>query len=396
VLLDASALEEGDGGEIVVWSDINNPSSYTEARGTLLARGGLQGGNGGRIETSGYHLDVAGIDINLAPFLPSYAAGEWLIDPFNITIVSGGMPTVNPGWSNPYQSGNGSWINAADIVSALNSANVSITTGDSSSPGLEAGSITISDPLVTNTNSNTLELTAASQIDINADITRSGDGDLILNAGTVTGSSNVSLNGGTFTINQSGNSTYSGQIKSVDSSFTKAGVGELILSGIQTYEGPTNVNSGTLLVQGSLSNNTDVAIASGATYRLGSNDQIQSVGGAGTLDLGIYALAVANTADLSLTGLSGASSSAFTKAGTGSLNLIGDNDLALMVPTMLIPIIHISLKMVVERSKLMSPAQCRYMVSLVVPVVLRRQVKVHFLCPVLILFQGQQVLMRVV
>ena len=39
-LLDASAIEDGDGGEIVVWSDITNPDSLTSVAGILLAKGG--------------------------------------------------------------------------------------------------------------------------------------------------------------------------------------------------------------------------------------------------------------------------------------------------------------------------------------------------------------------
>jgi len=65
-LLDASALVSGNGGTIVAWSDISNPSSLTEVYGTLLSRGGKDAGNGGRIETSGYRLIVDGITVNAA------------------------------------------------------------------------------------------------------------------------------------------------------------------------------------------------------------------------------------------------------------------------------------------------------------------------------------------
>ena len=55
-VLDASATVNGDGGEIVVWSDITDPQSLTAVAGSLWARGGSEGGDGGAIETSGYRV----------------------------------------------------------------------------------------------------------------------------------------------------------------------------------------------------------------------------------------------------------------------------------------------------------------------------------------------------
>ena len=54
VVLDASATGNGDGGTVVAWSDTANSASTTQVYGTLLARGGVDGGNGGRVETSGF------------------------------------------------------------------------------------------------------------------------------------------------------------------------------------------------------------------------------------------------------------------------------------------------------------------------------------------------------
>ena len=56
--VDASSIKYGIGGEIVVWSDIHNKFGKTTVEGTLLAKGGLEGGDGGRIETSGYRLEI--------------------------------------------------------------------------------------------------------------------------------------------------------------------------------------------------------------------------------------------------------------------------------------------------------------------------------------------------
>ena len=87
VVLDASSIDDGDGGEIVVWSDITNTSSLTKVSGQLLAEGGVNGGHGGRIETSGATLDVDGIRVHVQS-LEGWSSGKWLLDPFDYTIDS--------------------------------------------------------------------------------------------------------------------------------------------------------------------------------------------------------------------------------------------------------------------------------------------------------------------
>lgn len=93
--LDASATGSGNGGEIVVRSDVSNPASATRAHGTFVAQGGPSGGNGGRIETSGSWLDVVGVSANTAA--PQGAAGVWLLDPQNVTIGSSGTALSGSG-----------------------------------------------------------------------------------------------------------------------------------------------------------------------------------------------------------------------------------------------------------------------------------------------------------
>ncbi len=62
--LEASATGNGDGGTVVVWSDLSEERGYTFVQGTLKAEGGIDGGDGGRIETSGAYLNVSGIDLS--------------------------------------------------------------------------------------------------------------------------------------------------------------------------------------------------------------------------------------------------------------------------------------------------------------------------------------------
>src|SRR6185436_7736140 len=82
VLISADAIETGNGGKVIVWSDVG-----TQMYGTINARGGANSGNGGLIETSGGSLYVAGARIDASA--ANGTAGLWLLDPSDITIVSG-------------------------------------------------------------------------------------------------------------------------------------------------------------------------------------------------------------------------------------------------------------------------------------------------------------------
>ena len=93
VTLDASATDTGNGGTISVWSDVTNVNSTTRVYGTLLAQGGVNGGNGGNIETSGHWVDVTGITVNASA--PKGNGGQWLLDPYDYTINSAAATTID-------------------------------------------------------------------------------------------------------------------------------------------------------------------------------------------------------------------------------------------------------------------------------------------------------------
>lgn len=121
-VIDASAIEQGDGGTIALWSDVSN-GGVTLAHGTLRSEGGAQGGDGGRVETSGFALDVAGISVSTRA--AQGAVGDWLLDPGNIEIVSGGTDSL-PGGTGPLGT---SQIDPTTIETALAGSNVTVTTG---------------------------------------------------------------------------------------------------------------------------------------------------------------------------------------------------------------------------------------------------------------------------
>ncbi|HEX8603170.1 MAG TPA: YDG domain-containing protein, partial [Pseudoduganella sp.] len=78
----ANATASGDGGKVVLWSD-----NATRVFGSIEARGGPGGGDGGLVETSGRFLDARPKSLDVGS--PRGTAGTWLLDPGNITIVDG-------------------------------------------------------------------------------------------------------------------------------------------------------------------------------------------------------------------------------------------------------------------------------------------------------------------
>lgn len=127
--LDASATQNGNGGTVVAWSNVSNPQSTTRVYGTLLARGGVDGGNGGRIETSGHSMDVTGIRVNASA--PSGKAGQWLLDPGDLNV--GAVPTTAsffPGPFATFTSGPGTSVLNTDIEAQLNAGTSVALLGD--------------------------------------------------------------------------------------------------------------------------------------------------------------------------------------------------------------------------------------------------------------------------
>lgn len=167
--IDASASLAGDGGKIILWSE-----GSTVTHGKLSARGGLQSGDGGLIETSGR----GSLDFSRAADVSATngEGGTWLLDPEDIVINDS---------------------RAESIEDALNSgSNVSIKT---SGGGDGEGNITVASPInKTEGDDAKLSLTAHNKIDVDEPIkSSSGKLDVKLKAGhRININANIKTNGG--------------------------------------------------------------------------------------------------------------------------------------------------------------------------------------------------------
>jgi len=236
--LDVSATDNGNGGNAVVWSDQN-----TQFRGSIDAKGGDNGGDGGNVEVSGKaHLSYSGSVNTLAA---KGKTGNLLLDPYNVTISTG----TDTNQSSFTATGTGSIINTTTLQNALASSNVTVSTGAS---GAETGNITVANAITWSANT-TLTLTAAGGIILNANVTNSGatSGFTMNAAGTggISGAGNIASNGvTTFNLTATGGagSAYSGVISGTGS-VAYTGSSFIVISGASTYSGGTSISGGTYI-----------------------------------------------------------------------------------------------------------------------------------------------------
>ena len=163
--INVDATQNGNGGKAIVWAD-----DTARVYGSISARGGAELGDGGFVETSGKRfLDVTNAPDISAPF---GKAGTWLLDPYNITVVStaGTLDALTPNFT---ANADNSTITNTVIQNALNAGGHVIL--DTGTAGAQAGDITINAPITVTSQGvwyPTLELNAANNIFINSPITK--------------------------------------------------------------------------------------------------------------------------------------------------------------------------------------------------------------------------------
>ncbi|MDY0745958.1 YDG domain-containing protein [Paucibacter sp. R3-3] len=301
VQLHADATGRGDGGSVVVWSDDN-----TRFLGSLSARGGADGGNGGFAEVSGKQfLDFRGFaDLGSV----AGARGTLLLDPLNLTIQATGADVNGDGSNADLTFGTVAWDYAPGANSVITSGAVQsmLSTGD---VVLEAtNNITVNSAINAGGAAHALTMHAGNDIDVNASIggmlalsltanytftsgtnppAPSGVGALHFGTGVQLGAGNITLNAaGSIilpTVNASGTNgninvtstaggiSQTGAITTtqIGSSFTASGIGSSIdlgsqansiaglSSGFLTFSAPQDViirDQGSISIPTSISN----------------------------------------------------------------------------------------------------------------------------------------------
>ncbi len=240
--LRADATVSGDGGRVIVWSEVG-----TNFQGSASATGAGASGSGGLIETSSRgSLSVASEGMTAAAS-GTGQSGLWLLDPSDITIQAGGATAGPPvDLFNPV--GASGVVTTTDILNALATTNVTISTAAGTGG---TGTITVAGSanlVYTGAAARTLTLDANTGITMNAGaVLSSSNGALsvVLNAGgAVVVNGAVATNGGVFTVGSTATGFTLGTTGSVSTSRAggDGGVISIRPTGAVVVSGPISTN----------------------------------------------------------------------------------------------------------------------------------------------------------
>lgn len=350
----ADANVNGNGGKVIVWSN-----ELTKFYGNISARGGISGGNGGFVETSSHgDLEAFGmVDASSS----NGVAGQWLLDPSNVTIANAtANGSFNGGNPNTFStSANNATVNVATINASLNAGtDVTILTTPG---GTQAGNITVSSAILKSAGAATtptLTLNAVNNIIVSNTISSTSGG---LNVSLISGNaltlnSAVTTNGGSFASNSQNATTLASSINtgagtvaisanqdgastqaftmSAGSSITTTNSGASAVSiNVNTIGGGTGSaalrdittgNGGTITVNtGNSASGGDITMPSG-TLNVGNSGTInlnttQTAG----RNIGTNALNIQMIAGNLITN-TGSGGAFITNSGTGAFNLNGN------------------------------------------------------------------------
>ncbi|XFA72719.1 filamentous hemagglutinin N-terminal domain-containing protein [Thermosynechococcaceae cyanobacterium Okahandja] len=268
-VMNANAIRQGNGGTVINWSD-----NSTVFHGTITARGGALGGDGGFVETSGRELLEASGTVDASA--PLGRPGIWLLDPRNVTInatstTNGSFSGGNPNVFTP-NANNATVLNTTINTSLNGGTNVRITTGTT---GFQAGNITVNAPISKTTGGEaTLTLAAANNIVVNANITSTSSKlNIVLNANVdsllggaiIVSGATLNSNGGNITLEGGSSPSITPAIGSVGNN------SGILLDNAQLNSGEGNIS---LIGQG-----RDTVAANSYGIRIINNSTLETTSG---------------------------------------------------------------------------------------------------------------------
>ena len=175
--LNASAINSGNGGSVVVESAMTNPLSMTRVLGSLFATGGRSGGNGGTIVTRGFGLDAADAKGSAKALVAGGTPGSWEFSAVGLGV--GQAPSIGDGTPPPAS------ITGAQIGNLLTDGTaVSINSMSGSNNGnLIPGNLNVWQNIekASGPRDVALQLNAMRDVVINAGIEHKGGGKLGIN-----------------------------------------------------------------------------------------------------------------------------------------------------------------------------------------------------------------------
>ena len=123
--INVDATQSGNGGKAVVWAD-----GATRFQGSITARGGVNGGDGGRVETSGKRALAIGNSarVNTGARGAKAKPGSWLLDPNDITISAASDGNISAGPVFSAASDAPSTVSVATLNAALATGDVTVQT----------------------------------------------------------------------------------------------------------------------------------------------------------------------------------------------------------------------------------------------------------------------------
>jgi filamentous hemagglutinin family protein len=284
----ADAIQEGNGGKVVVWAD-----DLTRYYGDISAQGGAKNGNGGFVEVSGkQHLAMLG-DVNVGA--ANGIGGTVLFDPENIVLN-------NTAASAPANQPNGTPDDAfANNPGANTEVNVTQVKGYSELYLQANNNITVNSALTMNRDGS-VRLEANNDINVNAAITTTGKGSINLkadadNSGTgnlaiganISGTGGVTLSAATLThtagdISAPGAGSSAGNAGNVN--ITVAGLADLgsaniSAKGRENSFPPAGFNGGTVTINAGSLNMTGSIDTSGSSVVVPPQQTVALPGGNG-------------------------------------------------------------------------------------------------------------------